>query len=60
MPKYSVTIEAVIVKTYDVEADDKDAAMDEASERFNCDPETGDTYEQQIVQVKQHEEGERT
>ena len=58
MPRYSVTIEAVIVKTYDVEADDADAAMDEASELFNCDPETGDTYEQRVVQVEQHEEGE--
>ena len=47
------------MKTYDVDADDMDEAINEASERFNCDPETGDSYEQHIVQVKQHEEGER-
>jgi hypothetical protein len=56
MPRYSVTIEATIAKTYDVDADDEDAAMDEASELFNCDPDIRDTYEQRVVQVEQHED----
>ena len=40
MPKFSVTIQASILKTYDVEAENRDAAIDGAHQLFNSDPET--------------------
>ena len=52
MPKYAVTIQAVVVKTYEVEAADQDEAEIEAQERFNVDPETGDSYEQETVDIR--------
>jgi hypothetical protein len=55
MPNFSVTIQAIITKTYDVEAVDKWEAMDQAGEQFNCDPETSESSAQEVVDVRKIE-----
>lgn len=55
MPKYSVTIQATIIKTYDIEAEDKETAITEAHEQFSCAPESRETYEQETVDVRETE-----
>ena len=52
MPKYLITIQAVITKTYEVEADDRDEAIIEANEKFSCEPDASETYEQETVDVE--------
>ena len=52
MPKYLVTIQAIITKTYEVEAADEDQAVIEAHEQFNCSPEAPETYAQETVHVE--------
>jgi len=52
MPKYLVTIKAVIAKQYEVEAKDEFSAADEAHERFNPNRDgTPETYDQETYDV---------
>jgi hypothetical protein len=52
MPKFSITVEARIAKTFEVEAVDKWEAMDQAHLQFNCDPETSESYAQEVVHIQ--------
>jgi hypothetical protein len=52
MPKYLVTIVATVIKQYEVEAEDRDSAAEEAHERFNPNKDgTPETYEQNTYDV---------
>ena len=54
MPKFDVTIKAVITKTYEVEADTQELAEQEAHEIFSVLNETGisENYEQDTVDTE--------
>ena len=49
--KYEVTVQAVIRKTYTVEADDVQKAQELAHEMFTVEPEGGEYYDQEIIDV---------
>lgn len=51
MKKYEVTIEAVIRKTYTVEAEDEQSAQEQAHEMFTVEPEGDEHYDQQVLEV---------
>ena len=52
MPKYLVTIRAIIAKQYLVEADSREKAAEEAHERFNPNRDgSPETYEQDTYDV---------
>lgn len=53
MGKYKVQIEASIVKTYEVEADDEDSAIEQAHQLFDPgnDGVPDDKYDEQLVEV---------
>lgn len=53
--KYRVTIEAVIRKTYEVEAEDTQQAQELANEMFTVEPEGGEYYNQQAIDVEEME-----
>lgn len=53
MPMYQVTVEAVIRKTYMVEADDEQKAQETANEMFTVAPESDEHYSQQVIDVEQ-------
>ena len=52
MPKYAITIQAMIAKTYEVDAIDTDFAFDLARERFNSEPDTSETYGKEIIDYR--------
>ena len=54
MPKFDVTIRAVITKTYEVEADSQELAEEEAHSIFSVLNETGisENYEQDTVDTQ--------
>ena len=51
MNKYEVTVQAVIRKTYTVEADDMQKAQEMAHEMFTVEPEGDEYYDQGIIDV---------
>jgi hypothetical protein len=51
MKTYEVTVQAIIRKTYTVEADDMQKAQEMAHEMFTVEPEDDECYEQDIVDV---------
>lgn len=51
--KYAVTIEAVIRKTYEVEAADEYDAQNQANEMFTVEPEADEYYNQQAIDVEE-------
>jgi hypothetical protein len=53
MTKYQVTIEAVIRKTYEVEAEDMQKAQEMANEMFTVEPDGNEHYDQQAIDVEE-------
>jgi hypothetical protein len=53
MTKYQVTIEAVIRKTYEVEAEDMQKAQEMANEMFTVEPDGDEYYDQQAIDVEE-------
>lgn len=53
--RYAVTIEAVIRKTYEVEADDMQKAQEMANEMFTVEPDGDEYYDQQAIDVEEME-----
>lgn len=55
MTKFLVTVEAVVRKTYEIEADDRDAAMQEANEQFTVlnEPEIDEYYRQECIDIEE-------
>lgn len=53
--RYAVTIEAVIRKTYEVEAVDEYDAQNQANEMFTVEPEGDEYYNQQAIDVEEME-----
>jgi hypothetical protein len=54
MKTYSVTIQAVITKTYEVESDSQGNAYEEACELFSCECDGVDeNYEQDAILIKE-------
>lgn len=53
MKTYSVTIEAVIRKTYTVEAEDEQRAQEEANQMFTVEPDGDEYYSQQAIDVSE-------
>ena len=53
MTKYQVTIEAVIRKTYEVEADTAQKAQEQAHGLFTVEPEGGEYYDQQAIDTEE-------
>lgn len=53
MKKFEVTIEAVIRKTYTVEAEDMQKAQEQAQEMFSVlnEPGVDEHYDQQVLEV---------
>lgn len=51
MKAYEVTVQAVIRKTYRVEADDMQKAQEMAHEMFTVEPEGDEYYDQDIIDV---------
>lgn len=54
MKEYRVTVEAVIRKTYMVEAEDSQAAQEKANEMFTVEPEGDEYYDQQAIEVEEN------
>lgn len=51
--KYDVTIQATITKTYTVEAEDEDTAIQIANEDFDVNEDhTFETYEQDTIEIQ--------
>jgi hypothetical protein len=54
MKTYSVTIQAIITKTFEVECDDEGQAYEEACELFSSDcDETEENYEQNCISIEE-------
>ena len=53
MKKYEVTIEAIVRKTYTVEAEDTQSAQEQAQEIFSVlnEPDVDEYYMQQVLEV---------
>jgi hypothetical protein len=53
MKAYEVTIKATIIKTFTIEAESREAAIEEANETFNIGHEfdVPEKYEQDVVRV---------
>lgn len=51
MPRYEVTIEAVVRKTYQVFADDEFIAQVKAGEKFTLEPEDDEHYSQEVIDI---------
>jgi hypothetical protein len=56
--KYNVTIQAIVTKTYTVEAEDQDQAYQLANERFVLAEEfdINETYQQETLEIEEAEE----
>ena len=53
MPKYDVTIRAIITKTYTVEADTENEAISNVHETFTVQADdTPENYEQDVLSIK--------
>lgn len=49
--KYEITIQAIVTKTYTVEADDEDAAIEEAHQIFTVlSDDAPENYEQDVIE----------
>jgi hypothetical protein len=53
MKKYEVTVQAVIRKTYTVEADNEDMAQLAAYDMFTVTPDEDEYYDQKVIDVYQ-------
>ncbi len=55
LKKYNITVEATIRKTYEVESDSGQAAIEQAQEMFSVLPEEGvsERYDQQLVSAEE-------
>ena len=54
MKNFEVTIKAVITKTYNVQADDRDTAYELAHEKFSVlNDDTPEHYEQETINIKE-------
>ena len=53
--RYAVTVQAVIRKTYEVEADDMQKAQEMANEMFTVEPDGDEYYDQQAIDVEEME-----
>lgn len=53
MTKYRVTVQAVIRKTYEVEADDQQTAQEMANEMFTVEPDDDEYYSQDTIDVEE-------
>lgn len=53
MSKYRVTGEAIIRKTYEVEAEDEQGAMELANQDFTVQHEDGEHYSQQAIDCEE-------
>lgn len=53
MKKFKVTIEAVIRKTMEIEADTEDAATEEANQCFTVESDGEEYYSQSTIQVSE-------
>lgn len=53
--KYQVTVEAVIRKTYEVEAEDEQKAQEMANEMFTVEPDGDEYYDQKAIDVEEME-----
>lgn len=51
MPRYQVTIKAVIRKTYEIEGVDQHDAQNKAQEQFTVEPEGDEHYTQEVLEV---------
>lgn len=53
--KYAITIEAIVCKTYEVEAGSEQEAIEQAQEMFSVLPEEGvdEKYDQQLVSAEE-------
>ncbi len=56
MPRYQVTVEAVIRKTIEVNAADEYEAQNKAQELFTVECEDGEPYSQDVLEVEEMEE----
>jgi microcystin degradation protein MlrC len=52
MPTYCVTVEGFIARSYDIVADDKETANEQARERFDSEPDAGLTYGADIIECR--------
>lgn len=52
MLKYSVTIQAQIAKTYEVEAVNLEDAKEQAHYLFNSEPDTNETYGDEVIDYR--------
>lgn len=55
MTRYQVTVEAVVRKTYEVEAVDESDAQNQANEMFTVEPESDEYYGQEVIDVEEME-----
>ena len=53
MKKYQVTVQAIIRKTYEVEAVDEREAQSEANELFTVEPDGDEYYNQETIDVEE-------
>jgi hypothetical protein len=51
--KYKVVVEAVIRKTYEIEAESSQKAQEEANEVFTVGPEGDEYYRQEAIDVEE-------
>lgn len=51
--KYRVTVQAIIRKTYEVEADDQQAAQEMANAMFTVEPDDDEYYNQETIDVEE-------
>lgn len=56
MPRYQVTVEAVIRKTIEVIAPDEYEAQNKAQELFTVEPEGDEYYSQDVLEVEEMED----
>ena len=56
MKTYQVTIRATVTKTYEVEADNEDAAYEEANSIFSVLNEDGidENYQQEVIDIEEN------
>jgi len=53
MKFYQVTVQAVVVKTFYIEAEDEIQAAYEANEMFTTGPDAVEKYDQEVVSIKE-------
>lgn len=50
--KYAITVQATIRKTYEIEANDPDKAVEVAHEMFTVEPDGDEYYNQEAVDIE--------